>query len=532
MAALSGLNALLPKGWRGGTPMQALWLASGTTAAAYLLVLACLPHLPQYAPHSAGSCCLLWLLLLVTYRDSITAVGLGCAMQLLWLVVVLAYFRPAAPVLLQLSIVCAAVGLLMATLVSWMDRARLPRSLAHHLDLLFNLADSLLVMLLAGTFVHAVHCTPLHTPTLMDPGMVLPFGMCWLGLFVLGMRRHPDDTRAILGTLASLVFYYLAVTCLLQTQWADLTPFAFYNAAVLGAGACLMAAVFWHSRWRLQAWIYHLAALLPLLFCCCYAVKHWAPLWQACLLLWLAQVLLAGVTRTTLATIQAQAATILCALTFGYLWHPGTLGFAHGLLLCGAALGALALLLSFFECAALARLHGTTAVLAWITAYFFYLHGYHVDETAAWLWLPAALIIVASDMGRRHEALSLAARNSIQLLGVVVYFAPAYLNVVHDRALADHMLVLLGAGVLCAAAMGRRNRFLFHAALAIICVDVITLVIQVVRFGQVPWFVPVALAAGLLIGIGVLFEKNLNLLIKQRMHSLRAAYTAFFDSWE
>ncbi|GEM_PF-2471076 len=532
LAALSGLNALLPKYWRGGTPMQALWLASGATAAAYLLVLACLPHLPQYAPHSAVSCCLLWFLLLVTYRDSITAIGLSSAAQLLWLVVVLAYMRHAAPGLLRISIVCAALGMLTATVVSWIDRTRLPRILTHHLNLLFNLADSLLVMLLAGTFVYAVQCTSLRTLALMEAGLLLPFGVCWLGLFVLGMRRHPDDTRAILGSLASLVFYYLAVTCLLRTQFAGLTPFVFYNAVVLSAGACLVAVVFWHSRWRRQAWIYHLVALLPLVFCCCYAFKHWTPLWQVCLLLWLAHTLLAGVTRTTLATIQAQAATILCALTLGYLWRPDILGFAHGLLLCGAALGALALLFSFFERAALARLHGTIAVLAWVTAYFLYLRGYHVDELAAWLWLPAALIIVITDLARRHDALTLAARNAIQLLGLLLYFGPTYLNVVHDRALADHVIVLLSASVLCAAAMGRRNRFLFHAALAIICVDVVTLVIQVVRFGQVPWFVPVALAACLLIGIGLLFEKNLNLLIKQRMHSLRAAYSAFFDSWE
>jgi len=469
---------------------------------------------------------------LVTYRDSITTIGLGCAVQLLWLVVVLAYARPAASVLLQLSIVGAALGLLMATVASWTDLARLPRSLAQHLNLLFNLADSLLVTLLAGTFVYAVHCTSLRTLALMDAGLLLPFGVCWLGLLVLGMRRHADDTRAILGSLASLVLYYLTVTCLLQTQFANLTPFAFYNAAVLSAGAALVAAVFWHSRWRRQAWIYHLVALVPLVFCCCYALKYWTPLWRACLLLWLAHTLLAGVPRTTLATLQAQAATILCALTLGYLWRPDTLGFAHGLLLCGAALGGLALLLSFYECAALARVHGTTAVLAWITAYFLYLRGYHVSEAAAWLWVPAAVIIVVADLARRHDALSLAARNAIQLLGLLLYFGPTYLNVVHDRALADHVIVLLSAGVLCAVAMGRRNRFLFHAALGIICGDVITLVIQVVRFGQVPWFVPVALAACLLIGIGVLFEKNLNLLIKQRMQSLRAAYTAFFDSWE
>jgi hypothetical protein len=187
---------------------------------------------------------------------------------------------------------------------------------------------------------------------------------------------------------------------------------------------------------------------------------------------------------------------------------------------------------AFFEKKKIACWFGISTALAWVSGYYVYLVAFDVGETAAFLWLPALAVIVIGHLARRTGVASVLVRNIIQSVGLLIYFLPMYRVIIVDKEPVQHILFLVGAAFVLIGALRMKNRWIFHCSLFLIVLSAITLLVQVVKFGGLPPFAYFGIASILLLGIGVLFEKNLNALIRRQYSSMKKAYQSFFEEWE
>ncbi len=546
LSLLAVVNRLLPDKWRSNPSAKWMWYG---LAAVIILPGIALPIIldspPTYLARAALTATILWLILFLTYRDRFTAALSVIAAQAAWFACAayVSFLNRDLTPLVTVGVV--ALGLSVYHLYDRLKSSTLdvgrsaldvesPVKETHRFTpgLPACVSDTLLFTLVYGTlffFRHFVWTG--SSPTGSNE-------LAWIALLgALGassglLRRSCTRVRQFFLTSIAAPLLVVAAYAWLVPDLVAKSTREIDMLSWMGAALCLAAAICPLMKRRTAGGVHQFFATAFLLFYCFYATDEWpVPWWPPAVLLG-GHVLMAFAARNTFSTISAQAASVLLAVTVGYHISPRAAGVAHGLVFCGGLFIAAAIAWSFFQTRRTTRWLAVSGCLAWIAAYYLYMYAFHVDRIAALLWLPAAAIIAAAHAGRRLIKMPVGFRNFLQTIGCLIYFLPLYIITVGDRDLSQHALFMLGVGVLFASAVWMKNRWLFHGALALIVIDGITLLVQVVKFGGAPWPVYFAIASVLLLGIGLLFEKNLNRMLKRQLYTMKDAYRSFFEGWE
>jgi hypothetical protein len=482
---------------------------------------------PDYLCQTAWTTVLLWAVLYITWRSRAALVLGSICMQAAWFAVLLI-----VPVLIRPSVPEVTLFVLAAVMCAYGGYTWIQRNRDTGITTLSLLADSLIFSMFFGTlFVWRYYVyAPVIPPRAQLLGFTAAAGCA--GIISGLIRRDCSDARQALYGILSIPLFCLSIFALLVPSLELVGVEVYYRLSWIVGALGAAAGISYRLRRPFTGVIYQVFATLFFAVYCLFAFEYWPVPWWGAAVIFSGHVVLVVCAKNSAAVLSSQAAAVLFAITIGYHFSAGMKGYAHGLMICGSIYAAGSIASAFLEKRRLAGWFGVSTVLLWIVAYYIYLVAYDIDETAAYLWVPAALIIIASELLRRYGLLNVLFRNVFQTLGLLIYFVPMYAVIIGDKDLAQHLPFLIGAGLVFAGALRLKNRWLFHTALLVIVIDAVTLVVQVIKFRAFPVYIYFAIASVLLLSIGLMFERNLNILIRRQLSSMKDAYKAFFEQWE
>jgi hypothetical protein len=482
---------------------------------------------PDYLCQTAWTTVLLWAVLYITWRSRAALVFGSINLQAAWFVSLLV-----VPRLMNSSIPPVTVCILAAVMYAYGGYTWIRRDNNTGITPLSLLSDSLIFSMVFGmlfTWRYYVYA-PVIPPRAQLLGITATAGFA--GVVSGLIRRGCSDAREALYSILSIPLFCLAFFAFLDPSLELSDVETYYRLSWAVGALAAVAGIMYRLRRPIAGVMYQVFATLFLGVYCLFALENWPVPWWSAGVMFAGHMVLVFCSRNIAAILSSQAAAILFAITLGYHFSADLKGYAHGLLICGSIYAAGSIVSAFLDKKKLAAWFGVSTALLWITAYYVYLAAYDIDETAAYLWIPAAVVIVACELLRRSGLVNVLFRNVFQTLGLLIYFLPMYVIIIGETELAQHLPFLIGAGLVFAGALWVKNRWLFHSSLLLIVVDALTLLVQVIKFHKLPVYIYFAIASVLLLSIGLLFERNLNILIRRQLSSMKDAYKAFFEEWE